>query len=90
MPISIQDIAQHMGDSNLPSQSYVDVIERKASICQEHLIHASAISNIEPQGMKEEDLKEVRELRADMARFGTTWESPRQGKQSFTSVGDLR
>ena len=70
MPISIQDIAQHMGDSNLPSQSLVDVIERNSSLCDEHLIHSCAIANMRPEGLKLEDLVEITELNE---RYGPVW-----------------
>jgi len=70
MPISIQDIAQHMGDSNLPSQSLVDVIERQSSLCNEYLIHSCAIANIQPEGLNQEDLVEITELNG---RYGPIW-----------------
>ena len=71
MPISIQDIAQHLGETNLPSQSLVDVIERRAAVCEEHYIHSAAIQDEIPSGTKQSDQKEIEELQY---RYRETWD----------------
>ena len=37
-PISVRDLGVHFY-RNLPSQSLVDVIERRCTVCTEHVIH---------------------------------------------------
>jgi hypothetical protein len=70
LPISIKDIANSFGDTFLPSSSLVDIIERKCSICEEHIIHNAAISNSIPENLEPSTNKEAKELQE---RYRSIW-----------------
>ena len=69
-PISVRDLGVHFGDRNLPSQSLVDVIERRCTVCTEHVIHQASISGHAPSGLEQDLVNEADELRG---RYNGVW-----------------
>ena len=44
MPVEVRELAQHFGDTNLPTSSLVDVIEDRLRMCEEHILHSISLS----------------------------------------------
>lgn len=72
IPAEIRHAAHYYDDKYLPSESFVEVLERKMMVCNEHLLHQSAIKNSLPDGLPAWFDRDHRELRN---RFSLRWES---------------
>tara|TARA_B110000008_G_scaffold273163_1_gene306991 strand:- start:5967 stop:11276 length:5310 start_codon:yes stop_codon:yes gene_type:complete len=51
IPIEIRELANHFGDRNLPSASFVEILEDRLRMCEEHMMHSIALSGTIPQGI---------------------------------------
>jgi len=51
IPIEIRELANHFGDRNLPSSSFVEILEDRLRMCEEHMMHSIALSGTIPQGI---------------------------------------
>jgi hypothetical protein len=71
IPAEIRHAAHYYDDKYLPSESFVEVLERKLMVCTEHLLHQSAIKNTLPDGLPAWFDRDHMELRR---RFSAHWD----------------
>ena len=63
IPVEVRELAQHFGDTNLPTSSLVDVIEDRLRMCEEHILHSISLSSKKTSGIPRWMQKESVELR---------------------------
>ena len=73
LPIEVRELAQHFRDSNLPTSSFIEIIEDRLRMCEEHMMHSIAIEQKLPEGVPGWMNKEAVEL---INRFSTTRWTP--------------
>ena len=72
VPIEVRELAEHFDDKNLPSGSFLEVLERTLQMCPEHILHTIATSDSgsapkrSPKWLQGESDEPV-------ARFGPIW-----------------
>jgi len=75
IPIEIRDLAQHFSEnynSNLPSNTFVEILERRLQTCQEHILHEISTSKSRiPDRVVSWMEKEAKEIKN---RFGESWD----------------
>jgi superfamily II DNA/RNA helicase len=72
IPIEIRDLAEHFEDYNLPTDSFIDILEKNLQVCEEHIMHSIAVSGVSPERINpwiEEEAKEIGSIR----RYGKIW-----------------
>jgi superfamily II DNA/RNA helicase len=73
IPTEVRDLAEHFADRNLPSSSFVEILERRMQTCQEHILHEISVSNKSPPKRTPTwMLGEAMEIRQ---RFGKEWKN---------------
>jgi|GEM_PF-3503684 hypothetical protein len=64
IPIEIRELANHFGDRNLPSNSFVEILEDRLRMCEEHMMHSIALSGVFPRGIPRWMKLEAEQLRS--------------------------
>jgi hypothetical protein len=62
IPVEVRELAQHFDDTNLPTTSFVEVIEERLRMCEEHMLHSISLTGNTPLGIPRWMELESREL----------------------------
>ena len=71
IPAEIRHMAHYFGERYLPSESFIELLERKLVVCDEHLLHQAATCGVLPTGLPHWLQRDFTELRN---RFSSLWE----------------
>ena len=86
-PAEIRHMAHYFGEKHLPSESFIELLERKLVVCDEHLLHQAATSGILPDGLPPWLERDYLELRT---RFSSVWDELQIGSTDTARLHHMR